>query len=616
MLDPSVISNIPAQFASIREELINKMNSGELTPEQANAYLEKVAIPQVAQPLHDLASDRDLHKARRDPSVMIEMVFQDKSGRPFKQRSAHRRIQDLLCRSYEAGLKQRALQKPAQEELRNLFIEMPFRSGKTQQFVGFMAWLLGQDQDITGAYIREAIEDAEGVIGQIASIIHLNKAYQAVFPGVKLESRDQRSVPGTKTKFTLVRNQKDLPDPTLVAIGRNKAAEGKRWDIVTLDDAETWKTAFSEAERRRGIGMYDDAWSSRLDPDYGIIIGVGHERHKDGLIAHIKKQPRVETIRVPIMEDMNDYSTCNFPEMYSERFIKEQKQNMTKFLLYYMLQPNDPEEQQRKERAIQRAINRARNEGHIFYDEYQPASGEFVSLGFDLPVKKVRKGGKEADSLTMYAQTFNPETGDHITLGMEMIKAGWYEIIEFIAEKCRKFGLLEPGPRVVVVENVAAQDYVIQAFNDPERGIIKTHPEFRNLRIEPYTTNQQTKLYDIPAVMNGYHNAKEILPDAEITKSYVGGLLSWVPGDHPHDLLMGRVCSDHGIHLLKKAYGVLVDVAQRTLDSTVSGGNGNNKGANWKPDIIDQERARRKAARGAGISSFAVDISGYGGKRW
>jgi hypothetical protein len=287
---------------------------------------------------------------------------------------------------------------------------------------------------------------------------------------------------------------------------------------------------------------------------------------------------------------------------------------MTTFLVYDMLQRGDPEERDRKRRAIQRAIDRAELEGHRLYEKYIPKPHEFVSIGIDVPVKRVRAGGKEADNLAAYVQTYDPVTGDQITLGLRMQKAGWYDILEFIAEVCRDFGLLLSGPRVLVVENVAAQDFIIQAYNDPARGIIKRMPEFRNLRIEPYTTNQQTKLYDIPAVMNLYHNEKEILPDSDLTRAYTGGLMAWTLGEHPHDLLMARVCADHGIEILRELYGSTINIAQVNLDS-VRGGKKEDDGANWKPDLITIERERKKQAA-ASSNGVVVSLAGYMGKRW
>jgi hypothetical protein len=174
-------------------------------------------------------------------------------------------------------------------------------------------------------------------------------------------------------------------------------------------------------------------------------------------------------------------------------------------------------------------------------EQYKPQPWDAVSAGFDMNYLKKRN----SDYTAAFVQKLLPD-GTRQILWMEKRQCEFYDIIEFIIDIYLRF-----RPQIIVPESVAAQAFIIQAFNDPARGIIRKHPELAFMRVEPYHTSQNTRIYDIPGLYTLYCNGKKLLPEGPLTQEYIDGLVSWKQGDHPHDLIIGEVCSEKGLEILQ-----------------------------------------------------------------
>ncbi|TXN03827.1 phage terminase large subunit [Methylobacterium sp. WL64] len=174
-------------------------------------------------------------------------------------------------------------------ERKRLIINVPPRSGKSLIVtVAFTAWRLGRDPRLRIICTSYSADLAQTHAAAFRAIV-ASTWFQEAFPAFRIKRGGDRKLE-TITTERGYRFGVSISGPVL----------GRGADLIIGDDAMSPDATFSEAVRRREMGLWNTAHRTRLnDKRKGAIVLISQRLHEDDLIGQVQRSGDWDRLVLP-----------------------------------------------------------------------------------------------------------------------------------------------------------------------------------------------------------------------------------------------------------------------------------------------------------------------------
>jgi hypothetical protein len=438
-------------------------------------------------------------QARNDFNTFAELVaVDDDSGEPIRQSKIHKEW-SVLCERYK-----------------RLLIWSHINSGKTMQFsILRTVWELGKDPSLRFAILSNTKGQAETILRAIAAFIDRSDAVHAIFPNLKPDPAG----PWTNTRLRVVRSG-NAKDPSVRAVGVHGDLTGGRVDRLIIDDILDPENCDTETNRKKLSAWYKAVAVGRLTRRAKILV-VGTAYHPKDLLHELSTQKGWMWFRFSVI---NAHGIISWPELWTPQRIRDMRAELgpAEFARQMLCKARDDDEARFKQEWIDLAL-RAGNGVPLLAKLEEIPDGCGVFTGVDVGVKKTKRADEAAFFTFLEDQKGNRRLLD-ITAG----KFTGPEIIRLI------HNLYDRYQSLFVVENVAAQDYILQFLK-----------EGSNIPVLPHTTSaaKRDAVLGVEGLAIELSNGKWTIPnmdgqtDPQVEK-FITEMLFYSPTAHTGDRLM------------------------------------------------------------------------------
>jgi hypothetical protein len=201
-------------------------------------------------------------------------------------------------------------------EYKKIAISYPRGHGKTTHLsVGYPLWEMSRNHNIRILLVSSTAAISQQSLGTIMSNIEKNeelKNYALVsdskiglVPQLKGGAKMKQSWSGNQ--ITVSRDDLQLRDATISAIGVFGSILSKRADIIILDDVVNQENSQTEEQRNKIIDWVRTTVFPVLVPG-GRILCLGNTWHQDDLMSHLLKDPQFDyrSRRAAIIHESNN----------------------------------------------------------------------------------------------------------------------------------------------------------------------------------------------------------------------------------------------------------------------------------------------------------------------
>lgn len=475
-------------------------------------------------------------KARVEPGSFCRYVLRDeRTGRPITLAPTHWRWHDML------------------DAHSRLVLWAHVDSGKTSQIsVGRALFEIGRNPNIRVVIVSKTNDLAMKIVRTLGQYVRESAELKRVFPA--LRPSDDPAMPWTSHKLTVDRAVR-AKDPTVQASGIYGNIHGARIDLLILDDIIDHTNTRTQAPRDHLWDWMRSTLFGRLTEE-ARVWALGNAWHPDDVLHRLEREPRFLGYRFPVVDA---HGKLSWPEHWNRTRIDNARADMgpLEFSRALLCQARDDETARFKREHVEGCV--ARGMGRRLVDnsielvedlaleEEDQARREQLSEvaaylrlgkprdianlgirvyhGVDLAVQK----HDAADETCFFSIAAFPN-GDRRVLSID---AGRWDAPE-ILKKFRKIYSRFGG--IFVVENVAAQDYLVQIMNSETAipiipfttGRQKAHPEYG---VESLAAEFAARKWIIPSGKTGKERAKPV-------DAWLSGLVGYDPAAHTSDYVM------------------------------------------------------------------------------
>lgn len=444
------------------------------------------------------------------------------------------------------------------EDQKNVVIWTFPEAGKTQQItVGRTLWLLGRDPRKRYAVLSATQGAAVKIIRSIKGHIERNTILREVWPDLK------RGTLWTDNAIEVERPA-GIKDPSVQAYSpEGGSIQGARLDGLIIDDVLTENNTFTQYQREKITSWVRSSAFSRLSEDAFIVFLTNAWHPRD--LAHELERQGWWARRYPVVTDLGELL---WPERWSMERINKTRDEVLgafEFSRQMLCKPRDEGRSRFQKAWIENCLERG--EGyttfHGFDDilENDPELAEEMQIndsilrlggmpdgfatitGVDLAVS--RKAS--ADLSCLFTILLWPD-GTRQVLEIQAGRWPGAEIIE------RIISVHERWRSTVVVENNAAQDFIIQWVRDraPDlrikaftTGRNKLNPEYG---VESLAAEMSAGMWLIPTEQGGRRTNPEI-------NDWIFEMMNYDPKQHTGDRLMASWIAREYARALQKKRG-------------------------------------------------------------
>jgi hypothetical protein len=449
--------------------------------------------------------------ARTDINVFCELVMRDeKTGAPIEQASVHRAWHRLL------------------DDSDRVLIWAHIESGKTQQVsVARTLFELGRDPSLRFLLLSNTKDQARKVATTIRSYIESSSELHDIFPDLR---------PGKQWgeyAFSVERAT-HAKDPSVQTSGVHGNILGSRLDRVVFDDILDYENSRTQDQRKTLIEWWDATITGRA-VDECRMRGVGTAFHPQDILHHFARKPNWQAVRYPVVDPQT--GEPRWVERWPlERIAKKAEElGPIEAARQLMCEARDDSASKFKREWIQKAIFAGEGTSLASALAVVPR-GYRVYTGVDLGVQQ----HAAADETVLFTIAVDPY-GVRSMLNIEAGRWAGPDIVGRIRNAHTRY------QSIVVCENNAAQDYIIQFTKSSQgeaipiipytTGRAKAHPEFG---IESIGVEMSQDKWRIPN--RGGHMHPEV-------QKWVDEMLFYDPAAHTGDRLMASFFAREGVKL-------------------------------------------------------------------
>jgi len=189
------------------------------------------------------------------------------------------------------------------EAYKKIIAAFPRGHGKsTHLSIGYPLWLMAQNHNIRILIVSNTSTSAQGFLRGILSQIEKNEKYKewakyidpakiGVAPSIrKVGHKVEEKWSGQA--ITIQRNDPQLKDPTIAAVGLFGAIVGKRIDVIIIDDIVDQQNSDTEEQRNKIKEWFRTTLLPVLVNDgTGRVIYLGNTWHMDDLVQDLLSDP-------------------------------------------------------------------------------------------------------------------------------------------------------------------------------------------------------------------------------------------------------------------------------------------------------------------------------------
>ena len=472
--------------SELRDELKEAAAAGEITQEDSSQMWEDL-LPALRI------------QAYTDFNTFAELVgVDDDTGEPIRQARIHKEWA-VLCERY-----------------RRLLIWSHINSAKTTQLsVLRTVWELGKDSTLRFAILSNTKGQAETICRAIAALIDRNPEVRAIFPNLKPDPAG----PWTNTRLRVVRPG-NAKDPSVRAVGVHGDLTGGRVDRLIIDDILDPENCDTDVNRRKLSAWYKAVAVGRLTRRAKVLV-VGTAYHPKDLLHELAAQKGWMWFRFPVVSAKG---LISWPELWTPERILDMRTELgpAEYARQMLCKARDDDEARFKQEWIDLAL--AAGDGMPMIarlDEIPDGCGVFT--GVDVGVKKTKRADK-----TAFFTFLEDSKGNRRLLNITAGKFTGPEILRIIGDLYSRY------QSIFIVENVAAQDFILQFLK-----------EGSNIPVLPHTTTSAKRdpTLGVEGLAIELANGKWIFPnkggqvDPEL-EIFITELLFYSPSAHTGDRLM------------------------------------------------------------------------------
>lgn len=473
------------------------------------------------QTRHQLASLRAQARAAarknriaEDPNSFIEHILQDENGKFLRQAPFHREWQDTLTANDRVCL------------------FAPMEHGKTVQVsVGRALWEVGRRM-VAGQSPRIALfgwtqRQASKPLTAIKSHIEHSDRLHRIYPGLRREAFSEWTGSHIKLRPTRATT---LKDPTIQAVGAGGTVLGSRLDVAIVDNLLVLDNTWTHERREKMIAWFESNIPGRM-VDGGVIWFIDTAWHPKDLAHFLELNEEYVTRRYPITSKPRGKGKRLWPQQWSRERIAKRMRELTpyRYSQQYECKAVDSE----TSRFVTEWFDRCAEQGRgLAWPQHTPM--EIVITGVDLGVGRKRTSGETS----LFTVGVDLVTKRRRPLAVDHGRWRKRDIIERIQGVFRKYG------SIVMVENNAAQDYIVQELEDETDVTVVAYTTSKRKRdpifgIESLGVDLQNRRWELASDQNGK------LP--VVLELWKDQCMEWKPTEHPGDILMASFLALEGI---------------------------------------------------------------------
>lgn len=405
----------------------------------------------------------------------------------------------------------------------HLVIWSHIESGKTSQMaIGRTLYALGKDPSTRVAIVSNTSGQAKKILSSISQYIEKSEELKTVFP--KLTQGDL----WTSEQITIQRPTL-MKDPSVQVCGVHGNIVGARIDMLILDDVLDYENCRTEHLRKDLYDWYLSTLAGRLTKSARVIC-IGTAYHPEDFLHRLAKTPGWFAVRYPVLNERNE---SRWPDVWPKERIDKKRETLgpVEFARQMLCIARDDTEARFKREWIDVALKKG-NGRQLAYQLHIVPNNCRVYTGVDLAVQK----HSASDFTVMFTIIVHP-TGEREVLSVERGKWSGPEIVNRIHDVHRRYN------SILVVENNAAQDYIVQFAR-----------ELGSIPIKPFTTgkNKASPEFGVESIAAEMAMGKWIIPnvDGKVDPSLeplMNEMLYYDPSAHTGDCLMAMWFAREGV---------------------------------------------------------------------
>jgi len=446
----------------------------------------------------------------------------------------------------------------AMQQHDRLVITSHIEAGKTAQVsVAKPIHQLGKDPNRRILVVSNTGDQARKVIRTIGQYIKKSPDVRAVFPS--LRPTTDLNLPWSSQSLTVERSIISK-DPSVQAVGIGGAVMGARVDDLILDDVLDFEntrtmhqmdqvfawlrsTALGRLTSRSNVWALTNAWHPR-DPMQRLVKELGYHHEI-----------------TPVMDAAT--GALSWPERWPAGRISKARVDLgpLEFGRQLMCQVRDDEQARFHQAWLDKCLDRGR--GFATVHSIEPGDlppGYAVFTGVDLAVQQ----HSSADMTVFFTILLWP-TGERQVLWVEAGRWSGPEIVKKVDEHGQRYGGL------IVVENNAAQDYILQFSRLMTRSSVRAFTTGKN-KVNP--------AFGVESLAAEMESARWIIPNARTSRrlnvevgAWLNEMLYYNPKEHTGDRLMSSWFAREGARAFERSLGRTYNAAQE-VEVMVAGESG------------------------------------------
>ena len=385
---------------------------------------------------------------------------------------------------------------------------------------------LGRDPSLRIAIVSNTSGQAAKIARTIAQYIERSEELHDVFPDLKPDP----AMPWNTEQLTVMRPYISK-DPSIQVLGIGSNIQGARLDLAILDDVLNHENTRTQALRDECWNWYHKTIPGRVT-ERGRVIFIGNVWGRDDLLHRLARNPLWHGYKFPVL--LPD-GTSAWPVRWTNARLEKRKLELgpIEWQIQMLCTAVDDSSSRFRRDWIEACLARG-NGRETTYAIQEIPMGCKVYCGVDLGV-----GRKEKNDRSTFFPILIWPNGDREVLCVEAGRWLASEIMGKVIEFHNRFH------GIMVIENVAAQDYLVQLL----QGMCA-------VPIKPFTTgkNKADPTFGLEAMSAEFAAAKWIIPnqngvcDPEI-QAWINEMLGYRPGAHTGDRLMASWFAKEGERL-------------------------------------------------------------------
>lgn len=459
----------------------------------------------------DAAREGLLAACRRNAAVFAQYALRNEAGGSIRLAPHHIEWHHLI------------------DTCKNVVLMGHVESGKTLQLAARVVWELGTDPTMRVCILSNTHKQAVKISRLIAGYIDQPGRTHNVFPDLR---------PGTiwNDASLYIRRPPHIKDPSVQATGVAGNITGARLDLVVVDDILDPENTSNEEQRQKTWDWYYKVIDSRLS-DRARVVVIGNPFHRHDALHRWAKLPGWEFRKYPVIDPVTGQP--NWPEVWPLERIQRKAAELnaaspTEFARQMLCEARDDATSRFKIEWIQRAKERGRGKVLPRRVGDLPA-GVRTYTGVDLAVQQHDR----ADLTVLFTIAAWPD-GTREVLCCESGRWAGPEIIVKVVEHHQRY------QSVVVMENVAAQEYLLQFARRMTAVPIKAFTTGRgraslDFQTEGLAAEMASGKWVVPC-------SRDLVAVPEV-QSWLDEILEYDPNQHTGDRLAASLFARHGAFL-------------------------------------------------------------------